>query len=148
MLPVGDMKCIFMQVEILENVPFIGETLPKFRQKVSVFNKWAWHRGMSGIPKDSSRILGKFGAGPFSWYQSSRFNFLWTLHIMCILKLWGSKWVPSRNDTIATLRTSQKSKFFFTEERHIDRQSLRRAGALPQTVVVSEVPEGHRGRPG
>ncbi|KAI5338906.1 hypothetical protein L3X38_018178 [Prunus dulcis] len=58
---------------------------------------------MSGIPKGSSRILGKFGAGPFSWYQSSRFNFLWTLHLMCILKLWGSKWVPSRNGTFATL---------------------------------------------
>ncbi|KAI5333531.1 hypothetical protein L3X38_023662 [Prunus dulcis] len=25
---------------------------------------------MSGISKDLSRILGKFGAGPFSWYQS------------------------------------------------------------------------------
>ncbi|KAI5348856.1 hypothetical protein L3X38_001743 [Prunus dulcis] len=58
---------------------------------------------MSGIPKGSSRVLGKFGAGPFSWYQSSRFNFLWTLHIMCILKLWGSKWVPSRNGTFAAL---------------------------------------------
>ncbi|BBG96911.1 hypothetical protein Prudu_005870 [Prunus dulcis] len=32
-------------VEILGNVPFIGETLPKFRQKVSVFSKWARHRG-------------------------------------------------------------------------------------------------------
>ncbi|KAI5318184.1 hypothetical protein L3X38_037892 [Prunus dulcis] len=55
------------RVEILGNVQFIRETLPKFRQKVSVFSKWARHRGMSGIPKDSSRIWGKFGAGPFSW---------------------------------------------------------------------------------
>ncbi|BBG96204.1 Leucine-rich repeat family protein [Prunus dulcis] len=34
-----------MIVEILGNVQFIGETLPKFRQKVSVFSKWARHRG-------------------------------------------------------------------------------------------------------
>ena len=45
MLPVVDIKCVFMQVEILGNVQFIGETLPKFRQEVSVFSKWAWHRG-------------------------------------------------------------------------------------------------------
>ncbi|BBG97071.1 Putative disease resistance TIR-NBS-LRR class protein [Prunus dulcis] len=32
-------------VEILGNVQFIGKTLPKFRQKVSVFSKWARHRG-------------------------------------------------------------------------------------------------------
>ncbi|KAI5349276.1 hypothetical protein L3X38_002163 [Prunus dulcis] len=53
------------KVEILGNVQFIGETLPKFRQKVSVFSKWARHRGMLGIPKDSSRKWGKFGAGPY-----------------------------------------------------------------------------------
>ncbi|BBH07281.1 Ribosomal RNA processing Brix domain protein, partial [Prunus dulcis] len=34
-----------IKVEILGNVQFIGETLPKFRQKVSVFSKWARHRG-------------------------------------------------------------------------------------------------------
>ncbi|BBN69898.1 hypothetical protein Prudu_1236S000200 [Prunus dulcis] len=55
-----------MLVEILGNVQFIGETLPNFRQKVPVFSEWARHRVMSGIPKDSSRIMGKFGAGPFS----------------------------------------------------------------------------------
>ena len=44
MLPVVDIKCVFMQVGILENVQFIGETLPKFRQGVSIFSKWVWHR--------------------------------------------------------------------------------------------------------
>ncbi|BBH02361.1 LRR and NB-ARC domains-containing disease resistance protein [Prunus dulcis] len=58
------------KVEILGNVQFIGETLPKFRQKVSVFSKWARHRVMSGISKGSSRVLEKFGAGPFSIVRS------------------------------------------------------------------------------
>ncbi|BBN70478.1 LRR and NB-ARC domains-containing disease resistance protein [Prunus dulcis] len=35
-------------VEILGNVQFTGETLRKFRQKVSVFSKWARHRGDVG----------------------------------------------------------------------------------------------------
>ncbi|BBH08936.1 STRUBBELIG-receptor family 5 [Prunus dulcis] len=39
----GRPKAIY--VGILGNVQFIGETLPKFRQKVSVFSKWARHRG-------------------------------------------------------------------------------------------------------
>ncbi|BBG98595.1 Leucine-rich receptor-like protein kinase family protein [Prunus dulcis] len=48
-------------VEILGNVQFIGETLPKFRQKVSVFSKWARHRGDVGISKGVVSGLGKFG---------------------------------------------------------------------------------------
>ncbi|BBH05471.1 cyclic nucleotide gated channel 1 [Prunus dulcis] len=34
-----------LPVEILGNVQFIGETLPKFRQKVSVFSERVRHRG-------------------------------------------------------------------------------------------------------
>ncbi|BBH07402.1 hypothetical protein Prudu_019331 [Prunus dulcis] len=49
--------------------PIYRETLPKFRQKVSVFSKWARHRGMSGIPKDSSRF-GKIRGGSFHYYRS------------------------------------------------------------------------------
>ncbi|BBG93450.1 LRR and NB-ARC domains-containing disease resistance protein [Prunus dulcis] len=43
-------------VGILGNVQFTEETLPKFRQKVSVFSKWARHRGDVGILQDLSRI--------------------------------------------------------------------------------------------
>ncbi|BBG97119.1 hypothetical protein Prudu_006138 [Prunus dulcis] len=49
-------------VEILGNVQFIGETLPKFRQKVSVFSKWARHRGdvrnSKGFVSDYGKIRG------------------------------------------------------------------------------------------
>ncbi|BBH01215.1 Ankyrin repeat family protein [Prunus dulcis] len=59
-----DMMCR-SRVEILGNVQFIGETLPKFRQKVSVFSKWARHRGdvrnskgfATGFGKNSGRVL-------------------------------------------------------------------------------------------
>ncbi|BBH06313.1 hypothetical protein Prudu_017933 [Prunus dulcis] len=78
------------------NVQFIGRLCRNFGRKSRSLVSGPGIGVMSGIPKGSSQILGKFGAGPFSWYQSSRFNFLWTLHIMCILKLWGLKWVPSR----------------------------------------------------
>ncbi|BBG92838.1 Putative disease resistance TIR-NBS-LRR class protein, partial [Prunus dulcis] len=49
------------KVGILGNVPFIGETLPKFQQEVSVFGKWARLRGDVWNSKDSSRILEKLG---------------------------------------------------------------------------------------
>ncbi|BBH08891.1 hypothetical protein Prudu_021228 [Prunus dulcis] len=52
-------------VEILENVQFIGETLPKFRQKVSVFSKWARHRGDVRNFKGFVPGFGKIRAGPF-----------------------------------------------------------------------------------
>ncbi|BBG99531.1 Leucine-rich repeat family protein [Prunus dulcis] len=57
-------------VKILGNVPFIGETLPKFRQKVSVFSKWARHRGDVRNFKGFVPGFGKFGAGPFTWTQN------------------------------------------------------------------------------
>ncbi|KAI5350810.1 hypothetical protein L3X38_003701 [Prunus dulcis] len=82
-------KLCFMQVIILENFQFSGETLSKFRQKVSVFSKWARHRGDVGNSTEFFSSFEKFGAGPFNWYQSPRFNFLWTLHLMCILKSWA-----------------------------------------------------------
>ncbi|BBG99626.1 hypothetical protein Prudu_009377, partial [Prunus dulcis] len=50
------------KVEILGNVQFIGETLPKFRQKVSVFSKWARHRGDVGNSTGFASGFGKFGA--------------------------------------------------------------------------------------
>ena len=66
MLPVVDIKCVFMQVEILGNVQFIGETLPKFRQEVSTFSKWAWHRGDVRNAKGFASGFEKFRAGPFT----------------------------------------------------------------------------------
>ncbi|BBG93665.1 Leucine-rich repeat family protein [Prunus dulcis] len=52
-------------VEILGNVQFIGETLPKFRQKVSVFSKWAWHRGDVRNSKGFVSGFGKIWGGSF-----------------------------------------------------------------------------------
>ncbi|BBN67629.1 ubiquitin-specific protease 5 [Prunus dulcis] len=57
------------RVEILGNVQFIGEIMPKFRQKVSVFSKWARHRGdvrnskgfATGFGKNSGRVLSTRG---------------------------------------------------------------------------------------
>ena len=65
MLPVVDIKCDFMQVEILRNVQFRGETLSKFRQKVSVFSKWARHRGDVWISKGVVSGFGKIRGGSF-----------------------------------------------------------------------------------
>ncbi|KAI5343444.1 hypothetical protein L3X38_011320 [Prunus dulcis] len=53
------------RVEILGNVQFIGETLPKFRQKVSVFSKWAWHRGDVRNSKGFVSGFGKIRGGSF-----------------------------------------------------------------------------------
>ncbi|KAI5334231.1 hypothetical protein L3X38_024364 [Prunus dulcis] len=55
----------FFGVEILENVPFIGETLPKFRQKVSVFSKWARHRDDVWNSKGFVSDFGKIRGGSF-----------------------------------------------------------------------------------
>ncbi|BBH02395.1 AP2/B3-like transcriptional factor family protein, partial [Prunus dulcis] len=54
----------------LRQTPYVAlvvpaETLPNFRQKVPVFSEWARHRGDVRNPKDSSRNMEKFGAGPF-----------------------------------------------------------------------------------
>ncbi|BBG97399.1 Leucine-rich repeat family protein, partial [Prunus dulcis] len=52
-------------VEILGNVQFIRETLPKFRQKVSVFSKWARHRGDVGNFKGFVPSFGNIRGGSF-----------------------------------------------------------------------------------
>ncbi|KAI5328009.1 hypothetical protein L3X38_027405 [Prunus dulcis] len=44
-----------------------GETLLTFRQKVSVFSKWARHRGDVGNSTGFTSDFGKFGVGPFNW---------------------------------------------------------------------------------
>ncbi|BBN68064.1 Leucine-rich repeat family protein, partial [Prunus dulcis] len=54
-------------VEILGNVQFIGETLPKFRQKVSVFSKWARHRGDVRNFKGFVPGFGKIRGGSFQF---------------------------------------------------------------------------------
>ncbi|BBN70015.1 Putative disease resistance TIR-NBS-LRR class protein [Prunus dulcis] len=54
-----------MLVQILGNVQFLGETLPKFRQKVSVFSKWARHQGDVGNSIGFTSGFGKFRVGPF-----------------------------------------------------------------------------------
>ncbi|KAI5339160.1 hypothetical protein L3X38_018432 [Prunus dulcis] len=54
-----------IMVKILGNVPFIGETLPKFRQKVSVFSKWARHRGDVRNFKGFVPGFGKIRGGSF-----------------------------------------------------------------------------------
>ena len=64
-MPVGDINCVFMQVEILGNVQFLGETLPKFRQKVPVFNEWARHRGDVRNSKGFVSGFGKIRGGSF-----------------------------------------------------------------------------------
>ncbi|CAL2234771.1 unnamed protein product [Prunus armeniaca] len=43
---------------------------------------------MPGSPQGSSRVPGKFGTGPVSLVSELRFNFLWTPHLVCILRLW------------------------------------------------------------
>ncbi|BBH09938.1 AP2/B3-like transcriptional factor family protein, partial [Prunus dulcis] len=48
-----------IKVEILGNVQFIWETLPKFRQNVSVLVSGPGIGVMSGISKGSSRVFGK-----------------------------------------------------------------------------------------
>ncbi|CAL8135268.1 unnamed protein product [Prunus armeniaca] len=86
-------------VEILGNVQFTWETLPKFRQKVScpksslvkediVLRSKPGVGVMPGSPQGSSRVPGNSGRGPVSLVSELRFNFLWTLHLVCILKLW------------------------------------------------------------
>ncbi|BBG93458.1 hypothetical protein Prudu_001470 [Prunus dulcis] len=52
-------------VVILGNVQFIGETLPKFRQKVSVFIKWARHRGDVGKSTGSASFFWEIRGGSF-----------------------------------------------------------------------------------
>ncbi|BBN67704.1 AP2/B3-like transcriptional factor family protein, partial [Prunus dulcis] len=59
----GDIR--ISMVEILGNVPFIGETLPKFRQKVSVFSKWARHRGDVRNSKGFVPGFGKIRGGNY-----------------------------------------------------------------------------------
>ncbi|CAL8151799.1 unnamed protein product [Prunus armeniaca] len=70
-----------MQVEILGNVQFTGETLPKFGQKVScpksslvkediVLRSEPGVGVMPGSPQGSSRIPGNSGRVLSAWYQS------------------------------------------------------------------------------
>ncbi|CAL2268919.1 unnamed protein product [Prunus armeniaca] len=71
----------FMQVEILGNVQFTGETLPKFWQKVScpkssLVNEDVDLRSKPGVgvmsrsPRGSSRVPGNSGRVLSAWYQS------------------------------------------------------------------------------
>ncbi|KAI5334388.1 hypothetical protein L3X38_024521 [Prunus dulcis] len=59
------------QVEILGNVQFIGETLPKFRQKVSAFSKRARHRGDVRNSKGFVSGFGKIRGGSLSRHGKS-----------------------------------------------------------------------------
>ncbi|KAI5332077.1 hypothetical protein L3X38_022205 [Prunus dulcis] len=104
-----------LQGRLCRNFCSKSRTLIPFWEKGYIFRSEPDIRVISGISTGFASNFGKFGAGLFSWYQSSRFNFLWTLHLMCILKLWASLWVPSRNGIFATLRTSQKSNYFTKE---------------------------------
>ncbi|BBN67802.1 hypothetical protein Prudu_191S000200 [Prunus dulcis] len=54
-----------MRYKFWGNVQFIGETLPKFRQKVSVFSKWARHRGDVRNSKGFVPDFGKIWGGSF-----------------------------------------------------------------------------------
>ncbi|CAL8130721.1 unnamed protein product [Prunus armeniaca] len=70
-----------LQVEILVNVQFTGETLPKFWQKVScpksslvkediVLRSEPGVGVMPGSPQGSSRVSGNSGRVLSAWYQS------------------------------------------------------------------------------
>ncbi|KAI5347281.1 hypothetical protein L3X38_015160 [Prunus dulcis] len=61
----GEIVRYYVEVGILGNVQFIGETLPKFRQKVSVFSKWARHRGDVRNSKGFVSDFGKIRGGSF-----------------------------------------------------------------------------------
>ncbi|BBN70194.1 Leucine-rich repeat protein kinase family protein, partial [Prunus dulcis] len=54
-------------VEILGNVQFIGETLPKFRQKVPVFSERVRHRGDVRNSKGFVSDCGKIRGGSFQF---------------------------------------------------------------------------------
>ncbi|BBN69419.1 Putative disease resistance TIR-NBS-LRR class protein [Prunus dulcis] len=67
------------KVEILGNVQFIGRLCRNFGRKSRPLVSGPGIGVMSGIPKDSSRVLGKFGAGPFSRQKVSAFS-KWARH--------------------------------------------------------------------
>ncbi|KAI5322004.1 hypothetical protein L3X38_031076 [Prunus dulcis] len=108
------------RVEILGNVQFIGETLPKFRQKVSVFRSGPQFGGVTPTGRQNSgplppilRATGlitsrPISSGPLNAFEAPR-KVYGPLELIGSMKVQGSSIV--RNHAITTL--SQDDKFSF-----------------------------------